>query len=157
MRRFAVALGFLALSLASLPALAQDIPDGWVLEEDAASTTYYLVHYDAANKDVDIGITCNPGYKDVVFAFYSHLTGKPEQAKLDLVLSHEGTTLPIDATGNTLDDHFVVEGIVAFEEPLNALLRDRFTVSVDGEELGHFTAKSGPEVIDKAIQACREP
>lgn len=155
MRRLAVALGSLALSLTSLPALAQDIPDGWVLEEDAASATFYLTHYDRANRDVDIGITCNPGYADVVFTFYSDLAGKPEQAKLQLLLSHEDVKFPIEATGYTMEDHYLVEGYATFEEPLNSLLRSRFTVSVDGEELGQFTAKSEPEAIDKAIKDCQ--
>lgn len=143
--------------LSATSAVAQSpVPDGWVLEEDAASGSIYLVHYDAESNDVDMQLSCYRGFGDVVFSVYSHLTGMPDGAAFNLLLGHEGTTFPIDAVGNNFDGHYVVEGIVTFEPPLTDLLLSRFSVSLDGKEIGHFTAKSDRAGVEKAIEACQD-
>lgn len=151
-------LGFPAALMAGFlgtAAMGQEVPEGWHLQEENMSgvNDLFLAWYEPGSGDVTIAVNCQEGYADVVLTIYVDGPAAPGAQPAAVVLEGAGTRFGFESEISDYNG-YSVGTITSFGSELAALLRGGFAVSVDGEVLGEFGAKSGKGEIDRILEAC---
>ncbi|MDB5529004.1 MAG: hypothetical protein JWR51_2107 [Devosia sp.] len=135
-------------------ASGQQVPHGWVLEEDATTgvNDIFLYWYDQQRDKVLVSINCQEGYGDVTFTAYMD---RPEgAAPREVVLVDGDTRHGLEAISGEVGGRYSVGGITSFGPELRELLSGQFTVLVDGVEVGQYSTKGAREEFARIIGAC---
>lgn len=148
------------LGLAALfagPVLAQKAaPEGWLLQEETRSGVNDLVlaWYAPGSGEVLVALNCQERYPDVVFTAYANPPRAGTKPPTELALENGKQRFAMKATDGKMHGRYAVESVTSFQPGLVDLLKEQFTVVVDGVAIGSFSTKSARKEFDRIIAAC---
>ena len=154
-------LPLLLLLLATLPAaaMAQERAPEWMLSvhEDDLTLGWGTPETD----HVEVVFHCIRGSDVVDFTYFATMPDAPDRLATRVVISGDAGDHAVAVIGTRLelDDLFVLEGGLNFDETLSAILLEdgSFTVSVEGEPDRTYSTAGAEKAFETIIEACPLP